>query len=396
MSKRIPHLDNLRSAMVLAVVLLHAALAYNQWAVWWYASDQASIPGFDLLTLLLDVFPLPVLFFLAGYFAVPSKAKGGGAFVLAKLKRLGIPLVMVTAATLPVIPWIALTSRGLPAPPLASFWFSYLGHALIPDAALIQTMPDYSKFGEHFSQFHLWFISLLLCFFLLYALVPKRSHAPESRTSGRILATLALAGTLMALAMAALATTMQEWSWLNLDWLLFQPVRIPLYLGFFMLGILAWRGDWLRSGSLPGPLWAWIIGTVLMLAVFLAVSPRLMLTPEPLAFPMALAQQAIRVLFCLAWLGMFLGLFRVQAKRSPRGDGRLSASLAASSYDIYLLHLPVCVVFQYLLLDAALPGLLKFALVLAGTIVVSWGLSLALRMTLKRLASALGKGRQAV
>ncbi len=376
MNNRLHHLDSLRSALVLAIVVLHAAMAYSQWAVWWYAPDSSSVPGIDVLTLLLDVFPLPVLFFLAGYFAPPSlDARGRWRFVRAKLRRLGLPLVLVCACLIPIIPWIAMTTRNLPVPPLPSYWIDYLSRALVPEAHLVQGMPDYSQYGFQFSQFHVWFISLLLCFFLLYALVPRGKVRREPSNPGRSLSALALAGLLMALAMAGLGTTMMEWSWLNLGWLLFQPVRIPLYLGFFLLGVAAYQGGWLRNGRLPGPLWAWLAASVTMLALFLAVSPALLMTATPLPFHLGLLQSSLRVFFCLAWLGLLLALFQRFAGR----PGSMTASLAASSYDIYLMHLPVCVVTQWLLMSSTLAALLKFAIVLAVSTLLPWGLSAAYR-----------------
>lgn len=89
---RLVFLDNLRTLMVLLVVVLHVACAYSSYSTWWYVDDTNAAP-FDFLLLIIDNFSMPVLFFLAGYFALPSlvRKRSGWSFAVGKLKRLGFP-----------------------------------------------------------------------------------------------------------------------------------------------------------------------------------------------------------------------------------------------------------------------------------------------------------------
>jgi glucan biosynthesis protein C len=50
---------------------------------------------------------MTVLFFIAGYFALPSLEKRGGKrFVIGKLKRLGLPWLVVIVLLLPVLDYL--------------------------------------------------------------------------------------------------------------------------------------------------------------------------------------------------------------------------------------------------------------------------------------------------
>ena len=91
---RLVFLDNLRYFIVLLVVILHVSISYaNVGAPWWYVVDANKHAFFDILIIVLDSFIMPVLFFIAGYFALNSiRQKTLDAFIVSKLKRLGIPL----------------------------------------------------------------------------------------------------------------------------------------------------------------------------------------------------------------------------------------------------------------------------------------------------------------
>ena len=84
-TSRIIFLDNLRYLLVLLVVVLHAACSYSKLTHWWCVSDSSS-PFFDDLLMVLDVFLMPILFFIAGYFAISSlQDKGINHFLKKKL-----------------------------------------------------------------------------------------------------------------------------------------------------------------------------------------------------------------------------------------------------------------------------------------------------------------------
>jgi peptidoglycan/LPS O-acetylase OafA/YrhL len=381
MQPRLRHLDNLRFAMVFCVLTLHAILAYDRMNTWWYAADPDKLPGLEALTYLLDSFPLPLLFFLAGFFAETSLLRHGTKqFIVAKLRRLGFPLLVVVPTLIPAIAWYTFTTRGIHTPPAPLFWRTFLTDGLLPDHELVTSVPDYSLQAVSFSQFHLWFISLLLCFMLVHPLVRRLLPHP-GRTAPRTFAVFAFSVCAMAASMATLSATIPEWSWLNLDWLLFQPVRLPLYYGMFLLGAMAQRAGWLQAGVLPGPLRLWVPALLLALGAYFTVSLRMMLTSGPLPFHLGFVQGMVRCVLCLSVLAVLLRAFR----RTGAKKSRMMGSLARSSYVIYLLHLPICVFLQAQLLPSRMPAGLKLCAVLALSLAIPWAIAVCMRRLPRKL-----------
>lgn len=85
--------DNLRAFVILLVVVFHTAIGYMQPSVeWWYVVDTQKSALFNLFVMNTDVFIMPIMFFIAGYLAVPAlQKKGAGVFWLSKGLRIVIP-----------------------------------------------------------------------------------------------------------------------------------------------------------------------------------------------------------------------------------------------------------------------------------------------------------------
>ena len=85
--------DNLRAFIVLLVAVFHVAMGYTTWNLpWWYVNDIQQSKVFDVFVLSTDVYMMPILFFIAGYFALPVLVKKGmTAFWRDKLWRIVIP-----------------------------------------------------------------------------------------------------------------------------------------------------------------------------------------------------------------------------------------------------------------------------------------------------------------
>ena len=74
--QRLFFLDNLRSATILLVVVFHAALAYMIYVPeWWYVIDPKRVLSADILVIWADIFIMPIMFFISGYFGIKSLAK---------------------------------------------------------------------------------------------------------------------------------------------------------------------------------------------------------------------------------------------------------------------------------------------------------------------------------
>lgn len=88
---------------MLSVVLLHAVAAYSTVTPHWGLHDRTFVAA-DIIRHLLDVFQMPVFFFVAGYFAFSSLNKlGWRRFINAKLRRIGIPWLLAIIFVIPMI-----------------------------------------------------------------------------------------------------------------------------------------------------------------------------------------------------------------------------------------------------------------------------------------------------
>jgi fucose 4-O-acetylase-like acetyltransferase len=126
-AERIVFLDNTRFLMVFCVVLTHTAAAYTHSLSWWYVRNAHTSLFFDVLGFVFDIFQMPVLFFIAGYFALPSlHGRGVGGFLTAKFKRLGILFVLLAIFLAPVMPYIRYRVRTSDAIGFRGHWLAQM------------------------------------------------------------------------------------------------------------------------------------------------------------------------------------------------------------------------------------------------------------------------------
>ncbi|THB65008.1 MAG: hypothetical protein D6E12_13665 [Desulfovibrio sp.] len=375
--QRLYGLDNCRSLMVLFIVLLHAACAYALIIPWWHARD-ANHQAYDLVMLLVDTFALPALYLVAGVFARPSYDKRGAqGFVLAKLKRLGIPVLLLSALYLPAMVYAGYLNRCAEPVSFFAYWGHWMGSFLDWKLVMLTDMEVAAPYVDTFSPHHLWFIVLLLVFFAGYALwrslVPEQEEATQGNGSSRGLRLLLIGGAAMVLGFFLVRLCVQDWAWGRLGpLLLFQPTRIPIYLGMFVLGVL--MQPRLASGRrMPGPSWLWLVLFLAGLGAFMALAQQSMAAMISGHAPLWLkvAQSLVRTWMALTGACFFVNLLLWWGNR-PSAWRR---SLAASSYDIYLLHMPLVVFVQAGLLSVAMPLALKFAVAFLVPVLACWGLS---------------------
>ncbi|MCB1033583.1 MAG: acyltransferase family protein, partial [Acidobacteria bacterium] len=161
--KRIYFLDNLRTGMIFLVVLLHAGIVYESSGVgayFWIVDDPQTNDASGLLNLILDIFVMPAIIFVSGYFIPGSLAKSGTAgFVTSKLRRLMIPWLLGVVTLIPLYKVIFLASRGLPQEP----WVTYFPFS-----------------NGIISQSWLWFLPILFLFDLAYLGLSKTGLSFES------------------------------------------------------------------------------------------------------------------------------------------------------------------------------------------------------------------------
>lgn len=339
--RRLFFIDNLRTALVILVVLHHLAIVYVGNTPFYYVEPASETLGALLLVafqLFNQAFFMGFLFMLAGYFTPGSyDRKGPGGFVKDKLLRLGVPIILYMFVL----------------NPLAS-----IGSYQMPAALTgITEAFNWSHYIHLVGIGPLWFALMLLIFDLGYMLwrmaAGKREESPAAHKPPRVGAVivfmLALALTSYLVRMAIPLGTYVLW-FPTLSYL-------PQYISFFLIGIMARRHDWLRT--LPGSMGR--LGLVLALAASVGLFPVAFLS-GPVFLGGGSLPSAVYVLWdsvfsvgiCLAAIPFFRSHF-------DRDTG-LNRFGARHSFTVYIFHIPVIVFLALALRGVHLAPVLKFGL----------------------------------
>ncbi|WP_054258895.1 acyltransferase family protein [Propionispora sp. 2/2-37] len=335
--------DNLRAAIILIMVFFHVAMGYTTWDLkWWYVNDIQKNSFFDLFVFATDVYIMPVMFFIAGYFAPAVLLKQGLVlFWRNKLIRIVLPWLGGVLMIAPLIAYSAIFSRTEAPPSYFSFWL-------------------YDFFGAYYQQAHYWFLEILAAFFLLfttaYSYKPEyfKQQLPCKQPSVRFFTFFALLS-----AVPFFVANLFFWvdAWVRIDILfVIQPVRIGLYLCYFSLGIYAWKQAWFSETGYRPPLFQWGIPAVLLLFLFLFYRVNFTLSPE--ISPLHKAGHALLFsFFSLTATFTFIAFFQKFAD----SDAYLWRRLAANSYTIYFIHQCVVIPLAYMVKNLSLNVWVKYA-----------------------------------
>jgi len=360
---RLHGLDALRGIALLLGVVLHTLMSFFPVQIWIVADSETS-PIASVLFFAIHLFRMTTFVLLAGLFAHMMLARRGlWGFVKDRLIRIAGPLVglwwLALGAIIAVLLWNVaiqnggtLPTDGPPQPPMTA---------------------------GNFPLTHLWFLWVLLIFYAAM-LVLRAPFALLDRSGGwgrtvdRLTAALIGPWTPVVLA-APLALAFYR----HPDWVAFFSIPTPdtglmpnavALTGFgtaFLFGFLLDR----RRDLLERIRELWPVFTVVAVgtgagAVMLAGGPVPDLAPvtDPSAKGALAAVMALAVFSgTMAAVSLSLQLF---SRKSA-----LRRYMADASYWIYIVHLPLVMVGQTLVLDMVGPWWLKASLVIAGTMGVS-------------------------
>jgi phosphatidylglycerophosphate synthase len=346
-AQRLYYVDTLRAAVVSLVVLHHLAVVYAANVPFYYVeptSNGLAVTVLVVFELLNQAWFMGFLFLLSGYF-VPSsfERKGLRTFLKDRLVRLGIPLAVFSFVVQPLTFYVGVPH--IPANLLAKVGL-YL--PLNPG--------DYFRF---IGPGPLWFVALLLVFDFSYAAwreVARRKGWGPARVA-QSLSYRKVAALIFAL--AAASYLMRILVPLGQSVLFFPTLSyLPEYASFFAIGILAFRGDWLRkvSAALAGRFF--VLGAAATLTLF----PLALASGDGYFLGRGTWQSAAYVLWDSAFsVGMSLGLVAL-FRRYFNSSGRLSRFVSEQSYAVYVDHIPIIVVLTAVVMQGlALGPLAKFA-----------------------------------
>ena len=150
----------------------------------------------------------------------------------------------------------------------------------------------------------------------------------------------------------------------------FQPLRVPLYIGYFVMGIWAYRNGWFTADGYKPRLLPWAI--LCVVSGLLYVGYRLTI-PAPAQTTLILkASNAILFnTFCLTSLMAGAAFFQQKINDS----GTFWKSQAANSYGIYYIHPLILYPLTYIFVSISLPLFVKAPVVIILGILLSWAVS---------------------
>jgi peptidoglycan/LPS O-acetylase OafA/YrhL len=226
---KIFYIDNLKVLLTILVILHHTFITYGASGGWYYAEKTTRIGALIPMTMFVAInqaFFMGFFFFLSSYF-IPSSynRKGAGRFVADRLLRLGVPLIFYSFILSPVLSYLV-------------YYFAY-GHHI--------------NYWQYLGGFHpwidfgvLWFVAALLLFTFLYALGrvflrEGQSKALAAPSGGLIVLFAAIVGVISFFVRMVFPV-----GWV-LKPLGFQLGHFLQYIALFMLGLLAYKNNWLSA-----------------------------------------------------------------------------------------------------------------------------------------------------
>jgi len=362
-SGRLHGLDALRGTALLLGVVLHASMSYFPVPIW-IVSDTDNSPVASAVFFAIHLFRMTTFFLIAGLFAhMMLDRRGTFGFIKDRLIRIAGPLASfwtpVLAAIIAGLVWMAairnggsIPTDGPPPPPLTL---------------------------ETFPLTHLWFLWVLL---ILYAaaLLLRAPFALADRGGGWGRFVDRITGAVIgpwtpALMAAPLAVAF----WLAPNWTPFfgiptpdtglvpNPVALTAFGAAFGLGFLLDR----RRDLLVRIERLWPVFTVVGLGVG-AAAMVMVGGPVPELAPVTDPDLKMQLAAVMA-LAVFASTFAVLslALRFASGYSAVRRYLADASYWVYIVHLPLVMVGQILVVNETWPWFVKFGVVVGGTMAVS-------------------------
>ena len=332
--QRLYYLDNLKVCLTVLVIMHHAGQAYGNGGDWAYTPSNPAefMPWIWHFFSTNAAFFMGLYFFISGYFVPGSYDKQGSKqFIQKKLLRLGIPLLFM--------------------------------------GAIISVLTGKLEIG------HMWFVESLLVFCLIYALIRKWvSPIDKTSNSKPTIIGLLIVSLLMGVGSYYIrqVSPQDHWIWpFGIIPLPMEPAHYLQYVMMFVLGILAYRFQWLDAVKMSNGTGF----TTLLIGVALAVGNYLR-DGGPWNdfvwqwFGIYESLMCVFISFGLMWL------FR----EFVSGTSRFWQWCAAQSYGAYVFHLLLMIVLQNVVDSIWMGAFGKFLFIGVVTTILSFLLTWIVRM----------------
>lgn len=339
---RLNYIDNLRWITVALLIIYHAAMAYNTWGEANYIFFEPSKAVASVVTFISPWF-MPLMFALAGMSSMHSLQKRGyAAFIRERLIRLGIPSIAGIYVINPVLSFIAdVTHNGYKG--------TYLSHYKV----FFTEYTDFSGYDGGFAIAHIWFILVLL----LISLISCAVIFILSRFKTDTVLFTAVAGVVLFL-LSALSFDVK---------IAGKPVL--MYLCVYLTGYFVYGNEDIVKRIAR---YKWVL-----LAVFLSTS---LVASVFYNYFYADHGNLVRVCTVISFLTGVPALISAGHDHLDISNAftRLNAGI---SYVVYIIHLPVLVVFQYYLSLAGVSAVTNFFLSVLISYPVVYGMAFLIART---------------
>jgi glucan biosynthesis protein C len=359
---RLFFVDNIRVLLTILVILHHLMITYAGTGSWFYNENRQ-----DLVTNALGGWFCATnqsyfmgLFLLISAYFVPGSydRKGAGRFLKDRLIRLGIPLALYSWVIHPLFVWeFSYRDTGL------SFWRYFPG--------------QYFRTNALIGHGPLWFVEVLLIFSLVYVLwrLATRSRPAQPVVGAPFPTNGAIALFALLLGIAGFVVRLA----FPMDGYTFGPLNLQFgffaqYIALFVLGLIAYRRNWLVG--LPDKTGRFWLRIALLLILLWAP---MMLTngavDGDISFKGGANWQAGLYALWESFLCLSMCIGVIYAfRRHLNQMGKISGFLVPAAYTAYLIHAPLITYLAFAVRDVMLYPLLKFALVAPVAVLLSFGL----------------------
>ncbi len=362
--QRLVFVDNIRIFLIILVIAHHVGQAYGDTGGWWAYQNAKRINYLGLFFTVNRSFFMSLFFMISGYFMPASfDRKGTGDFLHDRLWRFGIPLLFFFLLVIPVEHYAYfLNFRPYGDISFPNYYLNYyFGLGIMPGDWSGPAWPE-MNFG------HLWFIEHLLVFAFGYALlqrIRKTTCRPHTVAPGHkqiILLTLSI---------AIISSVVRIWypidRWIGfLGFIQVAFADVPRDLGWFIVGVIAYRRNWFLTMETKIGM-AWLAIGITMAALCYILGPLDL-------FPWSIYP----VWESLLCSGMCIGL-TVLFRERLNFQNVLAKVFADNTYGIYLFHVPVLLALQYAAGGIPIGPMVKFLLVTAVTVPLTFAFSYVLR-----------------
>ncbi len=354
---RLLYVDNMRVGLIVLVIVGHMAITYGAPIGEWYYREEGEIgTAFAIITMLLlgigASFLLGLFYMIAGYFTPhPYDRKGARHFILDRLGRLGIPLVLYAIIINPLVTYWAAAHGGY-------------------EGSFLQYVPSHFPDLQNAAVGPLWFVEALLGFSILYAVVrllikAMPIHILGSQPEAQLPRNCSIALFALGLGLATFLTRIwapMGWWWEPLHQ---EPAHFPQYIALFAIGTIAYRNNWFtRMSTTQTRVWGWIALALVPLLPALAIAAGALSGEFNPAVAGGLTWLSLAYSLWEAFMGMAMVItVLVWFRNRFDWQGKLMERMSAAAYAVYVLHPLVIVPLALSLSDIRLDLSLKFVLV---------------------------------